>query len=77
MSENIPKIRESNGFNLFTSIWIVPFIALIIASWLAFQYFSQLGPKIEIVFKNNKGLQAKKRSSGFFGRRSGSRGFGG
>ena len=58
METNIPNIKSSNRFNLFTSIWIVPFIALFIAGWLAFQYFSQLGPKIEIVFKNNKGLKA-------------------
>lgn len=58
MSENIPIIKKSSRFNLFTSIWIVPFISLLIAGWLAFQYFSQLGPKIEIVFKNNKGLKS-------------------
>ena len=58
MSKQIPKIEESNQFNFFTSIWIVPFIALIIAGWLAYQYFSQLGPEIRIVFPKNEGLQA-------------------
>jgi paraquat-inducible protein B len=58
MKTNLPNIKPSNKFNFFTSIWIVPFIALLIAGWLAFQYFSELGPKIEIIFKNNKGLKA-------------------
>jgi paraquat-inducible protein B len=58
MSTQIPKIEESNKFNFFTSIWIVPFIALMIAGWLAYQYFSELGPQIRIVFPENAGLQA-------------------
>jgi paraquat-inducible protein B len=41
-----------------TSIWIVPFIALLIAGWLAYQYFSELGPEIRIVFPRNEGLKA-------------------
>ena len=58
MSTEIPKIEESSKFNLITSIWIVPFIALIIAGWLAYQYFSELGPEIEIIFPENEGLHA-------------------
>jgi paraquat-inducible protein B len=58
MSKILPKVEESNKFNLFTSIWIVPFIAVIIAAWLAYQYFSQLGPEIRIVFPENEGLKA-------------------
>jgi len=58
MSNNIPEITESTKFNLFTSIWIVPFVALIIAVSLAYQYFSDLGPEIEIIFPQNEGLVA-------------------
>lgn len=58
MSKQIPQIEESSKFNLITSIWIVPFIALIIAGWLAYQYFSELGPEIRIVFPENQGLNA-------------------
>lgn len=58
MSNHIPKVEESTKFNFFTSIWIVPIIALLIAGWLAFQYFSQLGPQIEITFDKNEGLVA-------------------
>lgn len=58
MSTQIPTIEESNKFNLVTSIWIVPFIALFIAGWLAYQYYSELGPEIKIIFPQNEGLQA-------------------
>ena len=58
MSVQTPQVEESSKFNLITSIWIVPFIALIIAGWLAFQYFSELGPEIKIVFPENEGLNA-------------------
>jgi len=58
MAQQIPEITESTKFNFFTSIWIVPFIALIIAGWLAYQYFSERGPEIEIIFPVNEGLVA-------------------
>jgi len=58
MSKQIPKVEESSKFNFITSIWIVPFIALLIAGWLAYQYFSELGPEIRIIFPKNEGLQA-------------------
>lgn len=58
MSESLPDIRESSKFSFLTSIWIVPIIAMVIALWLAFQYFSELGPSIEITFQNNEGLKA-------------------
>ena len=58
MPEQLPDIEESTKFNFFTSIWIVPFIALIIAGWLTYQYYSELGPEIKIIFPNNEGLKA-------------------
>jgi len=58
MSKEIPEIEESTKFNFFTSIWIVPFIALFIAAWLAYQYYSELGPQIRIIFPTNEGLKA-------------------
>jgi paraquat-inducible protein B len=53
-----PVVEESRGFNLFTSIWIVPLIALFISSWLVYQHFSKLGPEIRITFPNSGGLEA-------------------
>jgi len=56
---NTPKIRESKSIQLLTTIWMVPFIAMVIALWLAFQYYSKIGPLITIDFKENAGLVAK------------------
>jgi len=53
-----PIIEEEKGFNFFTSIWIVPIIALIIALWLTYEHFSKLGPEIKIEFKDSGGLVA-------------------
>lgn len=58
MAKQIPEITESSSFNLITSIWIVPVIALVIAGWLAFQHFSERGPEIKIIFPQNEGLVA-------------------
>ena len=58
MSTEIPEITESTKFNFITSIWIVPFIALIIAGWLGYQYFADRGPEIKIIFLRMKGLIA-------------------
>ncbi|MEA3433762.1 MAG: MlaD family protein, partial [Campylobacterota bacterium] len=58
MSKEIPEIEESSKFNVITSIWIVPFIALIIAGWLGYQHFAKRGPEIKIAFPQNEGLVA-------------------
>ena len=58
MSKQIPEIEESSKFNFITSIWIVPFIALIIAGWLGYQHFAKRGPEVKIVFPKNEGLVA-------------------
>jgi paraquat-inducible protein B len=56
---NSPKIKESKGIQLLTTIWMIPFIAMVIALWLAFQYYSKVGPLVIIDFKENAGLVAK------------------
>ena len=55
---NAPKVKESRGIQILTTIWLVPFLAMIIALWLAFQYYTKIGPTIEISFKSNAGLIA-------------------
>ncbi len=55
---NIPKTKKAKGIQLLTTIWLVPFIAMTIALWLAYQYYSKIGPTIEITFKENAGLIA-------------------
>ncbi len=55
---NTPKIKKSRGIQLLTTIWLVPIIAMTIALWLAYQYYSKIGPTIQINFKENAGLIA-------------------
>jgi len=55
---NTPRIRESRGIQLLTTVWMVPFIALVVALWLVYQHYSKVGPTIEITFKSNAGLVA-------------------
>ncbi len=55
---NTPKIKKSKGVQILTTIWLVPIIAMTIALWLAYQYYSKIGPTIEITFKENAGLIA-------------------
>ncbi len=58
MKVHEPKTTKHSKFSFLTSIWIVPIMALLISLWLAYQYFSKLGPEITISFKNNSGLTA-------------------
>jgi paraquat-inducible protein B len=58
MKQEIPEVEESQRVQILTSIWMVPLIALLIALWLAWQYFSELGPKVQIVFESSAGLKA-------------------
>jgi paraquat-inducible protein B len=51
-----PDFEENQSFNLLTSIWIVPIIALIISAGLVYNYYSQLGSEIKLDFLNSYGL---------------------
>ncbi|MCK4440509.1 MAG: MCE family protein [Sulfurovaceae bacterium] len=53
---NAPKVKESRGVRLFTTIWLVPLIAMIIALWLGYQYYIKIGSTIKIRFESNAGL---------------------
>ncbi|NPA81136.1 MAG: MCE family protein [Epsilonproteobacteria bacterium] len=50
-----PKIGKKR--DVFFSIWMVPVIAFIVAGWFMYQYYSNLGPTIEIEFKNSGNLK--------------------
>jgi len=41
-------------------VWILPIVSLLIGGWLLYKYYSNLGPLIEIYFKNSGGLEPKK-----------------
>lgn len=51
-----PKLEENRSFNIFTSLWIVPLVTLLIAGWLIYQHYTRLGPEIRIDFPSSNGL---------------------
>jgi len=53
---NAPRVKESRGVRILTTIWLVPFIAMIIALWLGYQYYIKIGSTIKIRFESNAGL---------------------
>ncbi len=59
MPKNIPEVEVIQHKRLSISIWLIPIVALLISLWLAYQYFSQLGPEITIEFQSSAGLKSK------------------
>ncbi|MBE9526600.1 MAG: MCE family protein [Proteobacteria bacterium] len=57
--DNLPesKIKPRSKFSI---VWLVPIIAILIGSWLAFKAWSEKGPEISITFKTAEGLEAGK-----------------
>lgn len=58
MSE-LPKANVRPVSNL-SVIWILPFLALAVGAWLAWQAYSQRGVEIEIVFDSGAGIEVGK-----------------
>ncbi len=55
MKAQEPKIGKKR--DIFFSVWIVPFVALIVSGWFLYQYYAKIGPQIEIEFKNSGALK--------------------
>ena len=57
--EDLPtaKVRRSSGISM---VWIIPLIALIAGSWLAFKVMSEKGPEIKISFSSAEGFEVGK-----------------
>ncbi|MFT5718645.1 MAG: paraquat-inducible protein B [Oleiphilaceae bacterium] len=53
MSDNTPTISPTNKVS---PIWIVPFIALLIAGWLALKTWQNKGPEVQIIFDDAAGI---------------------
>jgi paraquat-inducible protein B len=53
---NAPRVKESRGIQILTTVWLVPLIAMIIALWLGYQYYAKIGATIQISFRSNAGL---------------------
>jgi paraquat-inducible protein B len=59
MSEGIPE-GEVKKSSRFSSIWIIPLVALIVAAGLAYRTISERGPLITITFETGEGLEEGK-----------------
>ncbi|EDM23961.1 intermembrane transport protein PqiB [Caminibacter mediatlanticus] len=57
--DNIKEVKVKKRETNFI-IWILPIISLMVGGWLIYKYYSNLGPLIEIYFKNSGGLEPKK-----------------
>jgi paraquat-inducible protein B len=55
----LPTARPRKASN-WSAIWILPLIALLIGSWLAWQAYSQAGIKIQVFFETGEGIQVGK-----------------
>ena len=49
------SLRKGKGLSI---VWLVPLVALVIASWLLYKSWSEKGPQITISFKNADGIDA-------------------
>lgn len=58
-SHDLPEAsrQQTHGPSL---IWIIPLIALLIAGWLGYKTYSELGPTITLTFLDGSGLEAGK-----------------
>ena len=54
-----PDVTIKSG-RQFSTVWIIPIVAVLIGGWLAFTTISGKGPTIEISFKTAEGLEAGK-----------------
>lgn len=67
MSEPVQNSHETNlphselkPRSRISIIWLVPFVALLIGAWIAYQVWSEMGATITITFKTAEGLDAGK-----------------
>ncbi len=51
------KIQPRSTFSI---VWLVPLVAVIIAAWVGYKAWSEMGPTISISFKTANGLEAGK-----------------
>lgn len=59
MSELQPKVESQRRVH-FNSIWLVPLVALVVASWMVYQQWASQGPVIELIAPNAEGLEVGK-----------------
>ncbi len=56
-ASEIPKAKIRKTRWIFSIVWVVPVIAAIVAGYLLYGRFQQLGPKITVSFRDGSGLR--------------------
>jgi|GEM_PF-687447 len=62
MSEYILPEADLARKSRFSLIWLIPLLAALIGSWLAFKYYTEQGTMIVINFEQASGIEARKTS---------------
>jgi len=60
MTEYILPSADVQAKSRFSLIWLIPLIAALIGSWLAYKYYSERGTIITIIFDQASGIEARK-----------------
>ncbi|MGB0836087.1 MAG: intermembrane transport protein PqiB [Psychrobium sp.] len=55
-----PMMAEIKTHNRISKVWLIPFLAIAIASWMVIDTYVNRGPAITITFANAEGLEAGK-----------------
>lgn len=55
-AEELPRARVRRR-RLFRLVWVVPVVALAVASWLVYKHVTSIGPEIRITFNDGAGLR--------------------
>ena len=51
------EMKDPKGISM---VWLLPIVAVLIAGWLGFKAYSEIGPTITISFKEATGIEAGK-----------------
>ncbi|GAL15448.1 paraquat-inducible protein B [Vibrio astriarenae] len=51
------NIGKTKGIS---SVWIIPFVAVLVGVWMLFQYVSSRGPEITLILSDASGIEAGK-----------------
>ncbi|MFB3077463.1 MAG: hypothetical protein ACE1Y4_05595, partial [Lysobacterales bacterium] len=58
MNDEAKEVEARVGGGLkFSTIWLVPVVALLIGLWMTYSHYAGQGPLIEITFQSGTGIQ--------------------